>query len=278
VAPDPQRRPARRASKRYGCFSRFRGDFPVYGQEASAHPSRSCEKKAVEQLQEIRGWSATHAAGADPARREELFSLLQHARVVRNGEAYYRVLAASSVSSWNLRDRHMAATLDELSAHLSGRGKPGRPAKIVVWAHNSHLGDASATQRAEYGELNLGQLVRQRHGKEAVLVGFTTYTGTVAAASVWGERGQLKQVRPALKGSYTALFREAGIGDALLLIRGNGELAEALDEPRPERAIGVLYLPQEERRAHYFEARLSRQFDAVVYFDETRAVERLRTF
>jgi erythromycin esterase-like protein len=169
----------------------------------------------------------------------------------------------------------MAATLDELSAHL---GKPGRPAKIVVWAHNSHLGDASATQRAEYGELNLGQLVRQRHGDDALLVGFTTYTGTVAAASVWGERGQLKQVRPALEGSYPALFREAGIGDALLLIRGNGELAEALDGPRPERAIGVLYLPQEERRMHYFESRLSRQFDAVVYFDETRAVERLRTF
>ncbi|HEV2854398.1 MAG TPA: erythromycin esterase family protein [Thermoanaerobaculia bacterium] len=266
---------ARRAGKRYGCFSRFRGDFPVYGQEAAAHPSRSCEKKAMEQLQEIRSWNATHAAGADPARREELFSLLQHARVVRNGEAYYRVLAASSVSSWNLRDRHMAATLDELAGHL---GKPGKPAKIVVWAHSSHLGDASGTQRADFGELNLGQLVRQRHRDDAVLVGFTTYTGTVAAASVWGERGQLKQVRPSLKGSYTALLHEAGIGDSLLLIRGNGELAEALGEPRLERAIGVLYHPQEERRSHYLKTRLSQQFDAVIYFDETRAVERLRTF
>src|SRR5215203_2923499 len=267
---------ARRAAKRYACFSRYRGDFPSYGLDAAAHPVRSCERKAVDQLQELRGWIASAKTGADPARREELLALLQNARVVRNGEAYYRTLGAvGGVASWNLRDRHMAATLDELAAHL---GRPGQPAKIVVWAHSSHLGDASVTQRATLGELNLGQLVRQRYGKEAVLVGFTTYTGTVTAASVWGEHGQLKRVRPALRESYSALFHEAGIGDSLLVMRGNGKLVRALEEPRPERAIGVLYHPQDERRSHYLKTRLSRQFDAVVYFDETRAVERLERF
>jgi erythromycin esterase-like protein len=264
---------AQRARKRYGCFSRYRSDVPGYGRDAAAHPVRSCERKAVEQLTEIRGLAArAKAETPDLARREELLSLVQNARVVRNGEAYYRVLAASGVSSWNLRDRHMAATLDDLAAHL---GRPGRPAKIVVWAHNSHLGDASGTQRSELGELNLGQLVRQRHAKDAVLVGFTTYSGTVAAASVWGEHGQLKQVRPSLPQSFTGIFHEAGIGDSLLLVRGNEELAQALAQPRPERAIGVLYHPQEERRNHYLKTRLSQQFDAVVYFDRTRAVERL---
>jgi erythromycin esterase-like protein len=267
---------ARRAAKRYGCFSRYRGDFPSYGLDAAAHPVRSCERKAVEQLQEVRGRIAIQKPGADPAQSEELFALVQNARVVRNGEAYYRVLGAgSNVSSWNLRDRHMAATLDELAAHV---GKPGRPGKIVVWAHSSHLGDARVTQRADFGELNLGQLVRQRYGASAVLVGFTTYTGTVTAASEWGEHGKLKQVRPALRESYAGLFHEAGIGDSLLVMRGNGELAKALGEPRPERAIGVLYHPQEERRAHYLKTRLSQQFDAVVYFDQTRSVERLERF
>jgi erythromycin esterase-like protein len=264
---------ARQARKRYGCFSRYGADFAAYGLDTAQHPGRSCERVAVEQLQALRRLVAQRLPGADRAQRDELFSLIENGRVVRNGETYYRVGAGSAVSSWNLRDRHMLATLDDLANHLKSQG---RPAKIVVWAHNSHLGDASSTQRAELGELNLGQLARQRYGNEAVLVGFTTYEGEVTAASVWGERGQLKEVRPALRGSYSALFHEAGIGDSLLLMRGNGELAQALAEPRPERGIGVIYHPQEERRYHYVKTRLSRQFDAVVYFDQTRAVERLR--
>jgi erythromycin esterase-like protein len=263
---------ARNARRRYGCFSRYRADFASYGRDTAAHPGRSCERQTVDELQEMRRWTAARLPGADVSQREELLTLVENARVVRNGEAYYRVLSGSNVSAWNLRDRHMATTLDDLTNHLRAQG---RPAKIVVWAHSSHLGDASSTQRADFGELNLGQLVRQRFGGAAVLVGFTTYTGEVEAASVWGEKGQLKEVRPALRGSYTALFHEAGIGDALLLMRGNGELARALGDPRPERAIGVLYHPQEERRYHYVKTRLSQQFDAVVYFDQTRAVERL---
>jgi erythromycin esterase-like protein len=260
-----------RARKRYGCFSRYRADIQKYGQDAAVHPSRSCESKAVEQLREVQGWVAAELPQADPGRREALFSALQDARVVRNGEAYYRVVARNGVASWNLRDRHMASTLEELATHL---GKPGKPARIVVWAHNSHLGDARKSQRAELGELNLGQLMRQRHGEDAVLVGFTTYTGTVTAASVWGERGRLKEVRPALHGSWADLFHKAGIGDSLLLMRGEA-LAEALAGTRPDRDIGVLYHPQDERRDHYVQSRLPEQFDAVVYFDRTRSVERL---
>jgi erythromycin esterase-like protein len=262
---------ARRAEKRYGCFSRYRADIQAYSQDTATHPVRSCERKAIEQLDEVRGWAAAEMPRADAARREELFSAIQNARVVRNGEAYYRLLPHGATASWNLRDRHMAVTLEDLAAHL---GRPGKPARIVVWAHNSHLGDASETQRADYGELNLGQLMRQRHGAETVLVGFTTYEGTVTAASVWGERGRLKEVRPALKGSWADLFHQAGIGDSLLLMRG-GALAEALPGRRPDRMIGVLYHPQEERRNHYIGTRLPEQFDAVVYFDRTRAVERL---
>jgi erythromycin esterase-like protein len=264
---------ARQARKRYGCFSRYGADFAAYGLDAAQHPGRSCERAAVEQLQDLRRLTAQRLPEADPVQREELFSLVENARVVRNGEAYYRTAAGNSVSSWNLRDRHMLTTLDDLANHPKSQG---RPAKIVVWAHSSHLGDASSTQRADFGELNLGQMVRQRYSGNAVLVGFTTYEGEVEAASVWGERGQLKEVRPSLRGSYTALFHEAGIGDALLLMRGNGELAQALADPRPERAIGVIYHPQEERRYHYLKTSLSRQFDAVVYFDQTRAVERLK--
>jgi erythromycin esterase-like protein len=262
---------ARRARERYRCLNRYRGDPQSYGREAATRPSLSCERQAREQLQELelRIDADREDTGIKP--REELFSALQNARVVSNAERYYRTLYHGGLSSWNLRDEHMADTLDELAAHLDARGKP---AKVVVWAHNTHLGDARVTQMNEAGELNVGQLLRQRHDGEAVLVGFTTYTGTVAAASVWGERGQVKHLRPALPGSYSALFHETGVGNFLLPLRGDGPHVQALAEPRLERTVGVLYLPQAERR-HYFNARLSQQFDAVVHLDETRAVEPL---
>jgi len=176
------------------------------------------------------------------------------------------------VSSWNLRDRHMAETLEQLFVHLD---KPGTPAKIVVWAHNSHLGDARATDMGDAGELNVGQLVRERYGRDAVLVGFSTYTGTVTAASDWGASAELKRVRPALPESYEALFHNTGLPRFLLNLRDGGQLIPALREPRLERAIGVIYRPESERISHYFYARLPDQFDAVIHFDETRGVEPL---
>jgi erythromycin esterase-like protein len=203
---------------------------------------------------------------------DEFFDAEQNARVVKNAEAYYRSMFLEEVSSWNLRDRHMAETLDALVAHLERQG--GR-AKIVVWAHNSHIGDARATQMGQRGELNIGQLVRERYAHYAVLVGFTTHHGTVTAASDWGGPAERKRVRPGLSGSYETMFHDTQLARFLLTLGEDDRVTEALGASRLERAIGVIYLPETERLSHYFHARLSDQFDAVLHFDETRAVEPL---
>ena len=263
---------ARRARQRYGCFARFGADPQAYGSAAALNPASSCRREAQEQFEELQRLAAKRPARTDPAREEELFSALQNARVVKNGEEYYRTLYAGGMSSWNLRDRHMAESLDALASHLESQG---RPPKVVVWAHNTHMGDARVTEMGEAGEWNVGQFMRQRHKDGAVLVGFTTYTGTVTAASAWGEPGRRMAVRPALPGSYSALFHDTGIGNFLLVLRGNQQLTKAFGEPRLERAIGVVYLPHTERASHYFRARLSKQFDAVIHIDESRALEPL---
>src|SRR5205085_4185994 len=150
-----------------------------------------------------------------------------------------------------------------------------RDAKIVVWEHNSHLGDARATEMGKHGELNVGQLVRERYGDDdARLIGFTTYTGAVTAASEWDAPAERKKVRPAMEGSYELLFHDFGEGNFYLPLRGNRS-AERLDDPMLERAIGVIYMPQSERVSHYFHASLPRQFDAILHYDTTRAVEPL---
>ncbi|MGZ4369724.1 MAG: erythromycin esterase family protein, partial [Gaiellaceae bacterium] len=190
----------------------------------------------------------------------------QNARLVVDAEEYYRAVFRGGVESWNLRDRHMAETLDALVAHLAR--VDSRETKAAVWAHNSHIGDARATQLGQAGELNIGQLVRQRHGTEAFLVGFTSYTGTVTAASDWGGPAERKRVRRALPGSWEELFHLSETPRFLLLpadLRGI----------RRQRAIGVIYRPQTERISHYFDARLADQFDAVIHIDETSAVEPL---
>jgi erythromycin esterase-like protein len=201
---------------------------------------------------------------------DAFFMAEQNARLVKNAERYYRAIVASRVESWNLRDQHMVETLDALLNHLGASS-----AKIAVWAHNSHLGDARATQMGDSGELNVGQLLRQRYGKDAVLVGFTTYTGTVTAASNWDAPAERKRVRPALAGSYEELFHATGIPGFLLNLRGADWLSGILRQQRVERAIGVIYLPESERISHYFNPRLADQFDAVIHMDQTRAVEPL---
>ena len=203
--------------------------------------------------------------------QDEFFSAEQNARLIKNAEEYYRGMFHGRVNTWNLRDRHMAETLDALTAHLERRF--GR-AKIVVWAHNSHLGNARATDRSRYGEWNLGQLVRERYS-QAVLVGFTTYTGTVTAASDWGGAHETKLVRPALAESYEALFHAAGVPRFLVTFAGDERLSGEFRTERLERAIGVIYRPETERISHYFYARLADQFDAVLHFDESSAIEPL---
>jgi erythromycin esterase-like protein len=207
------------------------------------------------------------------AATDAYFYAEQNARVVKNAEEYYRNMFGSRVSTWNLRGRHMAETLDALVQHLE---TPQGTAKIVIWAHNSHLGDARATEMGEGGEVNLGQLVRERYGDQAVLVGFTTYDGSVMAAEEWGGVAEQKTVRPALAGSFEALFHHTGLAQFLLLLRGQSRICAELNERRLERAIGVIYRPFTERLSHYFYADLSRQFDAILHFDRTRAVEPLQ--
>lgn len=166
----------------------------------------------------------------------------------------------------------MVETLEAVVAHLS---RQDGPAKVVVWAHNSHLEDARATDMNQRGELNVGQLVREKYGRDAVLVGFTTHHGTVTAAADGGGVAERKRIRPALPGSCEALFHSALAGRFLLAWRSGGAVGDALGDPRLERAIGAIYRPEAERVSHYFHARLPQQFDAVLHFDETRAVERL---
>jgi erythromycin esterase-like protein len=260
---------AQRARHRYACFDNFGEDSQAYGYAASFGLNRTCENEVVGQWMEMRRRAAELASRDGRVARDAFFFAEQNARLVKNAEEYYRAMFHERISSWNLRDSHMAETLDALAMHL------GPKAKIVVWAHNSHLGDARATEMEQRGELNLGQLVRQRFGDEAALIGFTTYTGTVTAASGWEAPAERKHVRPALPGSYEALFHETGIQNFLLPLSRREEVASLLREPRLERAIGVIYLPRSERVSHYFHAQLSDQFDAILHFDETRAVEPL---
>ncbi len=263
---------AKRARYRYSCLEHYSEDSQSYGYAASFGLTESCEKKVVNELLELQRRAGEYTQRDDQVTQDEYFYAEQNARLVKNAEEYYRSMFGGRVSSWNLRDRHMAETLDQLVAHLDRQG--GRT-KVVLWAHNSHLGDARATDMGDAGELNVGQLVRQRYGRDAVLVGLTTYRGTVTAASNWGAPAEHKRVRPGLSGSYEALFHDTGVPRFLLTLRDGGKVVAALRERRLERAIGVIYLPETERLSHYFYARLPEQFDAVLHFDETQALEPL---
>jgi erythromycin esterase-like protein len=203
--------------------------------------------------------------------RDDFFYAEQNARLVKNAERYYRSMFGRPTRSWNLRDEHMAETLGHLLAHLD---EPGRTARIVVWEHNSHVGDARATEMGRRGELNVGQLARQAYGADAVNIGFTTYSGEVTAAADGGDPCGRRQVRPALPGSYERAFHQLEIPRFLLV---TSEAKGVLEEPMLERAIGVIYRPESERTSHYFKAWLTRQFDAVLHFDETHALTPLET-
>jgi erythromycin esterase-like protein len=263
---------ARRASQRYACFDHFGGDPQAYGYAATLGLTPSCETEVVGQLVELRAAAAEYARRDGRVAPDDLFFAAQNARVVTSAERYYRTMFQSHASSWNVRDQHMAETLEALVSFLDGEREG---AKIVVWAHNSHLGDARATEMSQRGELNLGQLARQRFGSQVVSVGFTTYTGTVTAASDWNGHVERKLVRPGLAGSYEALFHECANPNFFLDLRSSSEAAGVLAAPRLERAIGVIYRPDTERLSHYFGASLPRQFDAVLHYDRTRAVEPL---
>ncbi|MBN1529395.1 MAG: erythromycin esterase family protein [Thermoleophilaceae bacterium] len=260
---------AERARSRFGCFDRFE-ESQAYGHAVARGVSEPCRQGVVRQLLELQRSSGDYLRRDGVAAEDEQFYAEENARLVLDAEEYYRSMFDGAAASWNLRDRHMADTLDRLLAHLDRRDGEAR---VVVWAHNSHVGDARSTEMGRRGELNLGQLARERHGSAVRLVGFTTYDGTVSAASDWDAPVERRRVNPALPGSYEALFHELQL-PAFWLPLGTREAA-MLEEPRLERAIGVIYRPETERASHYFGASLTGQFDAVVHIDSTRAVEPL---
>ncbi len=264
---------AARARWRYACFDHYGKDSQAYGYAATFGLDESCERHAIDQLVELRRQASELAQRDGRIPEDEYFYAEQNARLVANAEEYYRTMFGGRVSSWNLRDRHMAETVDALLAHFDR--KSGKRTRIAIWEHNSHVGDARATQMGEQGEWNVGQLMRERYGGDAFLVGFSTDHGTVTAASAWDAPAERKRVRPALDGSYERTFHGVEIPNFYVLPSADEAAAEALRPPQLERAIGVIYLPRTERVSHYFEASLTRQFDAVIHFDETRALEPL---
>jgi erythromycin esterase-like protein len=261
---------ARRARDRYACFEHF-GDPQMYGYAANKGVAEPCENAVVDQLMEIRRRSTERLEPEGSRSEAELFYAEQNARLIANAERYYRSMFGGRASSWNLRDEHMAGTIASLQSYLDRAG-----GKVVVWAHNSHLGDARATEMSERGELNVGQLVRERSRDDAFLIGFSTYSGTVTAATDWDEPAQRRNVRPGLSGSYEELFHTVGTARFWLNLRElNADARDVLSAPRLQRAIGVIYRPETERWSHYFHSRLAEQFDAMIHLDETRALEPL---
>ncbi|MCB8821374.1 erythromycin esterase family protein [Microvirga rosea] len=253
------------ARGRYGCLSPWQSDPARYGRAVLTGQKKPCDQALLKQLQDLLGKRLDYFE-ADGG--EMFFDAVQNAKIVRAAEHYYRIMYEGATESWNLRDRHMFDTLQS----LLDRREPG--AKAVVWAHNSHIGNAAATAMGWQGEFNIGELCRTAFRDEAVLIGFGTDRGTVAAASDWDDPMEIKDIRPARSDSHERVFRDAGLGRFLTEWRGSGRLAlrKALSRPRLERAIGVIYRPDTELYSHYFEAVLADQFDAFVWFDETRAV------
>jgi len=268
---------AQRARARYSCFDHVGAEGQAYGFALAHQRAIPCEDEVVAQLVSLRRQAAEYAQRDGWLAEDELFCAEQNAVVVRDAEEYYQQMYRADVSSWNLRDRHMAATLDALLDHFDRRG--GRT-KVVVWEHNSHIGDARATAMSTRGELNVGQLARQRYGEHAVaLIGLTTYDGEVTAATDWGQPARRRTVRPGLPESYEHLLHEV-VAERLAPARfwmpmTDPDAAAVLAEPRLERAIGVVYRPQTERPSHYFPARLDRQFDVVIHIDRTSALQPL---
>jgi protein-L-isoaspartate(D-aspartate) O-methyltransferase len=260
---------ARVARERYACLTPWQSDPAAYGRAALTGAYRSCEGEVVAMLQELLGQRLTILRQHD----EHLFDAVQNAQLIASAEAYYRVMYYGSRESWNLRDRHMFQTLSDLLEFHD----PG--ARAVVWAHNTQLGDASATEMAARGELNLGQLCREHFGAHAYLVGFGTDHGTVAAASHWDGPMEVKRVRPSHERSYERVCHDSGVPAFLMGLREprRPSLRQELMEPRLERAIGVIYRPETELASHYFHAVLPCQFDEYVWLDETTAVTPIAT-
>ena len=263
---DPVR--SRRIRQSYRCFDRHGRDLHRYGQAAQTAAS-SCRQQAEAALAQARELPpGASAPGAEEAR----FAALRSAASVVAAEEYFRTLH-SGADAWNVRDQRMSENVEAIAAHATRL--TGQEGRVVMWAHNSHVGDARATAAAERGEHNLGQLMKQQHGRRALLVGFFTHSGQVRAAPAWGERDRVFTLRPALPESHSGLFHRTKLPRFLLMLRGNPDLEKGLATPMLQRAVGVIYVPEQELRSHYAAARLSPQFDAAVFVSKTEAVQPL---
>ena len=259
---------AERARQRYGCFSPWEKEPATYGRATVSGEREDCEDQVVATLRDLLARHLEYRTSDG----EALFDTEQNARVVQSAERYYRVMYYGSRESWNLRDRHMFSTLQSVMKHR------GDDARAVVWAHNSHVGDASATEMGMRGETNIGHLAREEWGGDAYLIGFGTDRGTVAAASNWDEPMQVKQVRSSHTDSYEQVCHQSKVPKFMLPLRRDGrdDLRHELSTPRLERAIGVIYRPETERISHYFESVLPEQFDEYIWFDQSSAVQPLQ--
>jgi protein-L-isoaspartate(D-aspartate) O-methyltransferase len=262
-------RTARVARLRYGCLTPWQSDPATYGHAALTGHYQTCEGEVVSMLKELLAKQRVYAEHDG----ERFLDVVQNARLVANAERYYRTMYYGSRASWNLRDSHMFETLQTLLAFH------GTASKAIVWAHNSHVGDSAATEMSSRGEYNIGELCRKAFGASCYSIGFGTHRGRVAAASDWDGPMEVKQVRPALSGSYESLCHEAGGAQWFLPLRDPivPDVVRGLSAPLLERAIGVIYRPETELQSHYFQAVLPRQFDEYIWFDETRAVSPIET-
>jgi len=258
---EPSALPA--AWRAFRCFEPYGEDEQKYAR-ATAFVPNSCEREVVDLLTQVRAGRPKHRDDG----REAYFEAEQNALVVKNAESYYRAMIRGGPESWNIRDRYMAETLDRLVR------QHGPTAKVIVWEHNTHVGDARYTDMAEEGMVNVGQLARERHEAEGVvLVGFGSYRGGVIAGKGWGEPMRRVPVPPARRGSWEDVLHLAGSDDKLLLFGGG--LADSLLEPRGHRAIGVVYRPEYEHHGNYVPTVLPRRYDAFLYIDQTRALRPL---
>ena len=265
---------AQRATARYGCLDSGDGSGQDDAQRAR-WPGIDCAQPVQEQLTELSTaeWPGQTDGAGSLAGVAHLHAL-QSARSVRNAEEYYRPQRDTPQASWNVRDGHMAATIDLLLAQLDTA--TGRRSRLVVWAHNAHIGDARGTARGDAGWQTIGQMMRERYPEETTIVGFTTATGRVRAATDWGGRDGVKSLRRPVRGSHGALLHATGLRRFYLIADESAAVAAALDVPKLQRGVGVRYLPKLEREGHYYHARLSRQFDVLVHFDRTHALRPLR--
>lgn len=270
---------AKDARKRYGCLEPWVDDPTAYGLSA-LQGMQDCETEVMSILRDLLERRLELAQGdlVEGEDDDEYHSGKQNAYLIRDAEKYYKAMYWSSSSSWTLRDRHMFETLQRLMQH-----RPPPAHKAIVWAHNSHVGDARYTSMGmRRNELNIGQLCRESFGRYNVsILGCGTHTGTVAAAHEWDENMQIMNVLPSRGDSWEILAHNTGVPSFLLDLRkdhADPALRALISlEKRLQRFIGVIYRPDTERISHYSQAHIHKQFDGYIWFDETHAVNPLET-